>query len=383
MSLRKQTTLLIAALLLPCLAAIFVCQIGLEIPVVTEAIVTSSYAADQKYQDVLDVPSIKSALAAKSLLNGITMAGNRLVCVGQRGHIVYSDDQGKTWLQADVPVSSDLVAVQFPTPVQGWAVGHDGVVLHSSNGGATWVKQLDGRSAAKVLASYYGYEEVDQQTAGKPEGIVDDRFKDEIKRFVDEGPDKPFLDVWFENELTGYIIGAFNLIFRTTDGGKTWEPWLDRTENPMQLHLHAMQLIDDDLFICGEQGLVMKLDRQMARFRAVDVPYNGTFFGLTGKPGATIVFGLRGNVFLSRDGGSNWQKIETNLEVGITGGTVTADGKIVLVSQGGHVLVSSNDGASFNQITIDSPFPATGVIASGNDTVTLIGFSGNAVQKIK
>ena len=53
-----------------------------------------------KFRDVLDTPALKSALAAKSLLNGVAVAGKRLVSVGQRGHILYSDDGGKSWTQA-------------------------------------------------------------------------------------------------------------------------------------------------------------------------------------------------------------------------------------------------------------------------------------------
>ena len=75
--------------------------------------------ATAPFQDVLDVPAVKSALAAKTLLVGVTLAGKRIVSVGQRGHIVYSDDQGKSWTQASVPVSSDLLAVHFPTPQKG------------------------------------------------------------------------------------------------------------------------------------------------------------------------------------------------------------------------------------------------------------------------
>src|SRR6266581_7567932 len=93
------------------------------------------------YQDVLDTPAQESTLASKALLNGLASAGQRVVAVGQRGHIIYSDDAGKTWQQAKVPVSSDLVAVTFPTSEQGWAVGHDGVVLHSADAGKTWTKQ--------------------------------------------------------------------------------------------------------------------------------------------------------------------------------------------------------------------------------------------------
>ena len=79
--------------------------------------------AAASYRDVLDTPARDSAFAAKSLLNGVANAGQRIVAVGQRGHIVLSDDGGKTWTQAKVPVSSDLVAVYFPTPAKGWAVG--------------------------------------------------------------------------------------------------------------------------------------------------------------------------------------------------------------------------------------------------------------------
>ena len=44
--------------------------------------------------------------------------------------------------------------------------------------------------------------------------------------------------------------------------------------------------------------------------------YKGTFFGITGKPGVVIVYGLRGNAYRSADGGASWQKIETGISVG-------------------------------------------------------------------
>ena len=56
------------------------------------------------YVDVLDLPSAPSALSVRSPLVGITRAGERLVSVGQRGHILYSDDAGKQWTQASVPL---------------------------------------------------------------------------------------------------------------------------------------------------------------------------------------------------------------------------------------------------------------------------------------
>ena len=331
-----------------------------------------------EFQDVLDTPSASSALATAGLLNGLARAGKRIVAVGQRGHIVYSDDGGRTWTQAKVPVSSDLVAVSFPTESKGWAVGHDGVVLHTEDAGATWTRQLDGRSAGRTMRAYY-IAEAEAGRLGSEEQAA--RLVAEAKRFAEQGAENPFLDVWFENENTGFVVGAFNLIFRTNDGGKSWEPWFHRSDNPKALHLYAIRPAGGNLYIAGEQGLLLKLDTAAGRFVAIPVPYQGTLFGITGSAKSVVVFGLRGNAFRSTDGGKTWQKIETGVQVGLTAGT-DDEGRIVLVSQAGHVLVSSDDGASFKRVKTERPPPAAAVVGADKDTVVIAGPRGVRAQPL-
>jgi photosystem II stability/assembly factor-like uncharacterized protein len=331
------------------------------------------------FRDVLDTPAAASALASTGLFNGLARAGMRVVAVGQRGHVVYSDDAGRTWMQAKVPVSSDLVAVTFPSPSQGWAVGHDGVILHSADAGATWVRQLDGRSAGQAMVAYYAAEAA-KGALGSPEQAA--RLVDEAKRFAEQGAENPFLDVWFENERTGFVVGAFNLILRTTDGGATWDPWFHRSDNPKALHLYAIRPAGGEIYIAGEQGLLLKLDAATGRFQAVTVPYKGTLFGITGSATSVLVFGLRGNAFRSVDGGKTWHKIETGLQVGLTG--AAADhGRIVLVSQAGHVLASADDGASFKARKVERPLPAAAVLGVDKDTVVTAGPRGVRTQPLQ
>jgi photosystem II stability/assembly factor-like uncharacterized protein len=332
--------------------------------------VTSTNEVDSNalYVDVLDTPAAMTPLASRSLLNGIARAGKRLVAVGARGHILYSDDEGKSWKQARVPVSSDLTAVNFPTPQQGWAVGHDGIILHSSDGGVNWIKQFDGRAALQVIATRY------------KDAI---ELAPEIDTLVKQGPDKPFLDVWFDNDKTGYVVGSFNLVFRTDDGGATWDPWLDRTDNPKRLHLYAMRRIGDGLFIAGEQGLLLKFDPQQKKFVSLKCSYNGTFFGITGKPGVLVAFGLRGNAYRSLNGGASWQKIDTGVPTTLTGGTITKDGRIVLVTLLGTLLVSQDNGATFSPGSPQQGLPASAITETETGSLALVGMLGVWAQAAK
>jgi photosystem II stability/assembly factor-like uncharacterized protein len=330
------------------------------------------------YIDVLDLPAKVSALAVRSPLLGVTRAGARLVAVGQRGHILYSDNGGKDWQQAAVPVSADLNAVSFPTAAQGWAVGNDGVVLHTSDGGLTWRKQLDGRQIGELLVKHYGAlaraEPANEQWATRVE---------EGQRLIEEGADKPLLDVWFANEKTGYVVGAFNLILRTDDGGQHWTPFQDRTDNPQGLHLNAIAATGDALYIVGEQGLLLKWNESAQRFVALDSPYQGSFFGVIGKPGEVLVYGLRGHVFRSIDGGASWTPLNTGLQVSITAATLDAEGHYHLFSQTGQALVSVDDATRLTLQAQQNPSPSAGASITADGTLVLVGSRGARALNIK
>jgi photosystem II stability/assembly factor-like uncharacterized protein len=328
------------------------------------------------FVDVLDTPARMSTLAAGSFLQAVGRAGDRLVAVGQRGHVVVSTDGGKSWKQSPVPVSSDLTAVFFVDPQQGWAVGHDGVVLHTADGGDTWTLQLDGRRANKLLVAA-----MERKVAAEPGSDAAKALLAEARRYEEQGPDKPFLDVWFADGSNGYVVGAYNQIFRTSDGGRTWEPWFDRTENPKFFNLYAIRPAAGGLFVAGEGGLVMKLDPTGQRFTALAVPYNGSFFGVTGAQDAVLVFGLRGNAFRSDDGGSNWTKVDAGLPATIVTAARLPQGMTLLGDAGGRLTATEDGGRTFRKVALKQTMPMTALADAGEGRLALTGPRGVAVTE--
>ncbi|EJM24364.1 putative photosystem II stability/assembly factor-like protein [Pseudomonas sp. GM21] len=325
------------------------------------------------FVDPLSLAPLQSSLVSKTQLVCVAQAGNRLVAVGWRGHIVYSEDQGRTWRQAQVPVSVDLTAVTFASATAGWAVGHGGIILRTSDGGLSWSKQQDGFSTGKLMADYY-QQRLDQAAeADKPAA---DSLVEQVRQNYETGPEQPWLDVWFENEQHGYVVGTFNLIMETHDGGEHWTPLLDRVDNPEGLHLSAMNAVDGELYIASERGTVFRLDKTSQRFVALNSGYVGSFFGVTGNAQTLLAYGLRGNVWRSADKGATWSKVDTGIVNTLTGATVLADQRIALVSQGGALLIGDSAGEHFKPSTLSQNLPFASVVEAGKGAVVIVGTQG-------
>jgi len=338
------------------------------------ALAVSPAARAAGFVDVLESPARISPLASRSLLQAVTKAGDRLVAVGQRGHVVVSDDGGATWKQAPVPVSSDLTSVYFVDAKQGWVTGHDGVILHTTDSGATWSVQLDGRKANDLVVAA-----MERKVAAEPASDEARTLLAEAKRYQAQGADKPFLDVWFADAKHGYAVGAFNLIFRTDDGGATWEPWFDRTDNPKFFNLYAIRPVAGDLYIAGEGGLVLKLEASARRFKALTVPYNGSFFGVAGAGNAVLAFGLRGSVFRSADAGATWEKVDVGLPASVVSAARTKEGATLLADAGGRVVRSSDGGRTFAPLAVTPSMPLAGIADAGDGKLALAGPRGVAI----
>ena len=324
--------------------------------------------------DTVERPAAKDVHAAKSaVFMSVARAGSRIVAVGERGIIMTSSDDGRHWEQSDVPTSVTLTQVHFATPTRGWAVGHRGVILRTDDGGLTWARQFDGVSAAKAVLEYYQGKAITQD--GQSSEDMAKRVR-AAQRLLDEGADKPFLDVYFADANTGYVVGAYNLIFRTVDAGKTWSPWQDHLENPGEFHLHAIRNCGTSWFIAGEQGLLLRSVDDGATFQRVSFPYSGSLFGLVATQSCKLTaYGLRGNAYQSTDHGLCWDQIEGLSQASILGGAVL-DGTTYLLDQAGEIAWAPNSSTVFAMTKSGSQAPLTGVLSLPDGSLILTSANG-------
>lgn len=329
------------------------------------------------FVDPIDSPAVLIPHPEQSFLTAVTKApSGNWVAVGRRGHILLSND-AKHWRQtASVPVSTDLVGVFFINAKKGWAVGHGGVVIATTDGGEHWTKQIDGHKVAELLVKFY--EPLVSEGADSKSAFL---LQDAI-RLKESGPGRPFLDIWFSDEKHGYAVGAYSLLFTTEDGGNTWMPRPDLIDNEKELHLSTITSIGGDLYIAGEQGLLARRNSKSGRFERVGTPYAGSLFGLAGNENLLVLFGLQGNAFRSRDKGKNWEKIEPGLKGTITSGSVFADGRLVLASQTGQLAVSTDGGGTFSLVRPAVPAPIY-AIAAIDDGVITVGKLGVKTESLK
>ncbi len=350
------------------------------------ALCTQATAAGVQY-------SMQFEKAATSLLLDIAAAGQRLVAVGERGHILYSEDGGDSWTQAVVPTTAMLTRVFFVDEQSGWAVGHDGNILYSRDGGVNWELQRDGladqvrinedragRAAQKVKQLRQSLSQAGDEDAQDLQEALDEAewALGNAREAMDSAIyAPPLMDVWFATPDLGWASGAYGTLLRTSNGGRHWQDWAHKLDNPDELHLNGVAGdANGNLFLASEWGTVFYSPNGGQTWEVGDTGYEGSFFGVLVNPGSGSIFayGLRGTVYRSGDRGVSWEESASGVKASLLGATVTEDSTLVFVGQGGTVTRTADDGATFqtmiqpvrNNLHGVTPRDETTLIAAGD-----------------
>lgn len=316
-------------------------------------------------------PAVIAPRAETSLLLDIARAGDHWVVVGQRGNILLSDD-GSEWQQVAVPVDATLTRVRFLDALRGWAVGYDGAVLATTDGGRSWA----------------------------------------LLRFDPEWA-KPWFDLHFFDAANGLLAGANGTLLSTSDGGRSWQP----VESPALAdgpNLYNLVVLGDgSLLLAGERGFLARSTDRGASWQRLRSPYTGSYFGaLAVDARGAVIFGLRGNAFHAADIDSaavlteeelqamrdaeldpdaasgtadpvsvvpGWTELTNDDFESLFGGVTAADGRVLLFGMNGRVMQVDFAAGRLTRLPVRSDNNMNAGAVAG-DALVVVGTAG--VQRL-
>ena len=207
-----------------------------------------------------------SDMVDQVLITAMDQIDNRIYAVGEFGIIIYSDDFGENWLQAEsVPFTNTLTDISCISINRCWATGHDATILQTSDAGKTWQKQ---------------YEDI--------------------------GYDAPLLSIHMFPSGEGIALGAFALSLRTTDFGKSWG-YMFIDDDDFQPHLNYAygdsqawrKSSANEAYAVGEIGKYYISDDKGLNWLVVSTGYEGSYWsGIKVDEGKSLLLGMSGNLTL-------------------------------------------------------------------------------------
>lgn len=271
--------------------------------------------------------------ADRTALFDLVRVGSAFYAVGERGVVMRSTDEGRTWHGQQAPTTRTLLSIAVIDPMHGVAVGHGGTIVRTEDGARTFTA-------------------IPVEDAGSDSILGVTRLSD--------------------GRLVAY--GAYGLYLESHDQGLTWKRRQVIDEN-FEWHIANITEVGHRLYLVGEAGTLAVSDDLGQTWARLESPYDGSFFGLLGLPdGALLAYGMRGNVFRSEDRGASWQQVPLATKSAINGGSIAADGRIVLVGNNGLIAVSKDAGRSFEMGVAPEGTPIARAAYADDGALVYVGY---------
>lgn len=238
------------------------------------------------------------------------------VAVGGAGLVMKTTNDGATW-STEFHVGDNMFwfkDVSFPTSAIGYIVGRadvetdSSIIMHTDDGGNTWVRQ-----------------------------------------YVVGLPERSLNGVFFINQDTGWAVGTQGRILRTTDRGQFWE---DQSSPSFGLDLEKVYFTDvRNGWACGRDGSIIRTTNSGETWGLVHWNENYYFYSIQFVDSLTgYVGGVPGQLFRTTNGGLNWTQIPVPIG-GLIGGIHFFTAEVGIVAGvNGYVFRTTNAGVNWTQV---------------------------------
>jgi photosystem II stability/assembly factor-like uncharacterized protein len=188
--------------------------------------------------------------------------------VGAFGTMLSTTDGGRSWVKHSLPwndliptiiknagpVAPNLNSVFFVSKTEGWVVGEFGLILHTEDGGKTWVSQRYGSDLPQLAAIAFN---------GPLKGFAAGQ-EGALLRTTDGGQHWIPVDIGTKHGLYALslegsrgIVAGNGVVFLTDDDGSTWRPMKSAPEN---VALSAIATLGDGAVAVGPAPTILPIE---------------------------------------------------------------------------------------------------------------------------
>lgn len=240
-----------------------------------------------------------NAIAFANENSGFAVGRTADETVVNKGLILNTIDAGKNWTTAHT-TQSQLRAICFPSSTIGFAVGQEGKIHKTSDGGSTWVEKSSG-----VSNHFYSISFVDSQTGlvcGSGGIVMKTADGGETWTSISSGTTNWLYSISISDNGVAHAVGSSKRLIRSTDFGNTWSSVT--LSDGMAKTLFAVCFATPNIgYIAGEDGLSYFTTDGGVSWNYKRLPYFDHIYGLaSGNEHTMIAVGSWGAILRSYTG---------------------------------------------------------------------------------
>ena len=161
------------------------------------------------------------------------------------------------------------------------------------------------------------------------------------------------VSLYFVDDQTGWSVGEYGTILKTTDGGENWHVCeIDCMTDLLDVYFPTAQIG----YIVGEDGLILKSMDAGESWAVQESSYSNNLQRIRFSDSETgWAIGEKGLILHTADGGETWQQQVSGSGEDLYGIVLIGQDKIIAVGNNHTILISENEGADW-QSTDNSSF---------------------------
>lgn len=293
------------------------------------------------------------------------------IIVGSSGVMLRTTNGGATWALQSSGTTQTLHWVAFRTPLVGDVVGDNGVIRHTTDGGTTWTPQTSGTTKALYEIFYNGPNTA--TAVGEDGKILRTTNGGATWTSQSSGTPQTLYGVFFSDSARGTAVGGNGAIRLTTNGGATWTSQPSGTSNI----LFEVCFFNTDTGVAvGSNGTIIRTTNGGVTWISQASGTSQTLLGLKFVDNNIgFAVGTGGTILRTTNGGVTWTSqssgttailFEVHFTDANTGTAVGSSGTILRTTTGGETGVPQ---FSVSPTVVD--FGDVVTSTSGQDSVTV------------